>query len=271
MIRFFSSLGLTFVLLLSIVLLLWLGTVFTLFPDLKQGIELMNDTLIQNWFMTAWKINWILPVWLLSLCLLSGLLFCNTLVCSLVLQLVTALKVKTLRRWSFFMIHIFFLMVLFCHGIALVAGEKKTNIIMFPGDIYQAGKLSVTLNSITFNGDGEFLRLGPKKSREMMTRKMFDRRANFADLVLVEDDKPTIRGPIKMLEPMGSGNLRVTLTKFILQDNGEGERIGVNLTITRNGFTTFFFVMYGFMIISLACFVAITWNPHVRTGRVTPG
>ncbi|MDY0220625.1 MAG: hypothetical protein RBR67_05780, partial [Desulfobacterium sp.] len=103
MIRFFSSLGLTFVLLLSIVLLLFLGTVFTLFPDLKQGIELMNDTLIENWFMTAWKINWILPVWLLSLCLLSGLLFCNTLVCSLVLQLVTALKVKTLRRWSFFM------------------------------------------------------------------------------------------------------------------------------------------------------------------------
>ncbi|MDY0223747.1 MAG: hypothetical protein RBR67_21695, partial [Desulfobacterium sp.] len=188
-----------------------------------------------------------------------------------VLQLVTALKVKTLRRWSFFMIHVFFLMVLFCHGITLVAGEKKTNVTMFPGDLYQAGTLSVTLNSITFSGDGEFLKLEPKKSREMMTRKMFDRRANFADLVLVEDDKPTIRGPIKMLEPIRSGNLRVTLTKFIIQDHGDGQRIGVNLTITRNGFTTFFFAMYAFMIVSLVCFIVITWNPQVRTARITPG
>lgn len=267
MIRFFSSIRLTFVLLLSIVLLMWLGTVFALFPGLKQSMELMNDSLIHNWFLAAWKTNWIWPVWLLFICLLSGLLFCNTIVCSLALQLVTALKVKTLRRWSFFLIHIFFLMVLFCHGITLITGEKKTDVTMFPGDLHQAGKLSITLNSITFKGDGEFLKLEPKKSRELMTRKMFDRKANFADLVFVEDDKSPIPGRIKMLEPLISGNLRITLTKFILQDDRDGEKIGVNLSITRNGFITFFFAMYAFMIISLACFIVITWNPQARTAR----
>lgn len=267
MIRFFSSIRLTFILLLLIVLLMWLGTVFALFPSLKQSMELMNDSLIHNWFLTAWKTNWIWPIWLLSICLLSGLLFCNTLVCGLALQLVTALKVKTLRRWSFFLIHIFFLMVLFCHGIALVAGEKKTDVTMFPGDFYQAGNLSVTLASITFKGDGEFLKLEPKKSRELMTRKMFDRKANFADLVLIEGDKSPTSGRIKMLEPLSLGNLRITLTKFISQDDRDGEKIGVNLTITRNIFTTFFFAMYAFMIVSLVCFIVITWNPQVRTAR----
>ncbi len=267
MVRFFSSPRLTFVLLLSLVLLLGLGTVFSLFPDLMDGIRLMNDSLIQTWFFGALHTHWLLPVWFLTICVCSGLLFLNTLVCSVTKQLVTALRVATPRRWSFFMIHIFFLMVLFCHGITLVTGEKTSNIKLFPGDAYTSDTLSVRLTSLTFTDNGDFLKLGPKKSRELMTRDLFHRTANFADLVVVEQDQPPVTGRIMMLDPFCSGNLRITLTRFIPGKEDHRGEIGVNLTITRNGFIPFFFAMYAFMIISLACFIAITWNPQARAGQ----
>lgn len=267
MVRFFSSPRLTFVLLLSLVLLLGLGTVFSLFPDLMNGIRLMNDSLIQTWFFGALRTHWLLPAWFLAICLCSALLFLNTLVCSVTKQLVTAIKVATPRRWSFFMIHIFFLMVLFCHGITLVSGEKTSNIKLFAGDRYESDTLSIRLNSVTFTDNGDFLKLGPRKSREMMTRKRFHRTANFADLLVVEKDRPPVSGRIMMLDPFCSGNLRVTLTRFIPGKADKRGEIGVNLTITRNGFIPFFFAMYAFMIVSLVCFIAITWKPQARADQ----
>ena len=262
MIKIFSSIRLTFVLLLSLILLLGLGTVFALFPNLNDAIKLMNDSLIQTWFMAAWQDNWLLPVWFLMICLCSALLFLNTFVCSITKQLVTALKVSTLRRWSFFMIHIFFLMVLFCHGITLVVGKKATSITLFPQDVYQSGSLSVKLNSLTFKDNADFLKLGPKKSRELMTRKLFHRTANFAELVVVDGKKLPVSDRIMMLSPIKSGKLRITLTRFIPGKGNHKGEIGVNLTITKNAFTQFFFIIYALMIISLVCFIAITWNPQ---------
>ncbi|ACN14459.1 hypothetical protein HRM2_13480 [Desulforapulum autotrophicum HRM2] len=264
MVRFFSSPKLTFILLLSLVLLLGLGTVFSLFPDLLDGIRLMNESLIQVWFFEALRTHWLLPIWFLVICVCSGLLFLNTLVCSVSKQLVTALKVSTPRRWAFFMIHIFFLMVLFCHGITLVSGEKVSNVQLFAGDSYESDTLTIRLNSLTFTDNSDFLKLGPKKSREVMTRKLFHRTANFADLLVVEKDRPPVSGRIMMLSPLCSGNLRVTLTRFVPGKEENRGEIGVNLTITRNGFIPFFFAMYAFMIISLVCFIAVTWNPQAK-------
>ncbi len=267
MVRFFSSPRLTFVLLLSLVGLLGLGTVFSLFPDLMDGIRLMNDSLIQTWLLGVLGTHWLLPIWFLAICICSGLLFLNTLVCSVTKQLITALKVATLRRWSFFMIHLFFLMVLFCHGITLVSGEKTSNVQLFTGDLYASDSLTIRLSALTFTDNGDFLKLGPKKSREVMTRDLFHRTSNFADLLIVERDQPPVTGRVMMLDPFCSGSLRITLTRFIPGKEDHRGEIGVNLTITRNRFTTFFFAMYASMIISLVCFIAITWNPQARADQ----
>ncbi len=267
MIRFFSSLRLTFVLLVMLVILLWMGTVFSLFPDLKDGIELMNDVLIYQWFFTAWQTGWILPSWFLAICIVAGLLFVNTLVCSVTKQLVTALKVATLRRWSFFMVHIFFLVVLFCHGISLITGHKTSNIELFEGDTHQIGTLTVQVQGITFSDDSEFLKLGPRKSRELMTRDKFHRTANFAELRVTDGDTPLVSGRVMMLSPLKQGMSRFTLTKFIYgRGDHEGE-IGINLNVTQNAFTQLFFIIYALMIFSLVCFIAITWTPQGRKER----
>ncbi|MCP4119173.1 MAG: hypothetical protein GY737_27965 [Desulfobacteraceae bacterium] len=268
MIRFFSSIRLTFILLVMLVFLLWMGTVFSLFPDLKDGIQLMNDVLIYQWFFSAWHDGWILPVWFLAICVVAGLLFVNTLVCSVTKQLVTALKVATLRRWSFFMVHIFFLVVLFCHGISLVAGHKTSNIELFEGDVHQIGSLTVQVQGITFSDDSEFLKLGPRKSRELMTRDKFHRTANFAELRVTEGDKPAVSGRVMMLSPLKWGITRCTLTKFIYGRGSHEGEIGISLNVTRNAFTQLFFVIYALMIFSLVCFIVITWTPQGRKGVI---
>ncbi len=268
MIRFFSSIRLTFVLLVMLVVLLWMGTVFSLFPGLADGIKSMNDALIYHWFLTAWQTNWILPVWFICVCLVAGLLFVNTLVCSVTKQLVMALKVATPRRWSFFMIHLFFLIVLFCHGISLVTGHKTCNIELFEGGVHRIGALTIEVPELTFSDDSEFLKLGPRKSRELMTRDKFHRRANFAELRVTDGDEPTVSGRVMMLSPLKCGNTRFTLTRFIFGRGDHQGEIGINLTVTRNAFTQLFFIIYALMIFSLVCFIVITWTPQARKGVI---
>ena len=271
MIRFFSSIRLTFVLLMSLIVLLWFGTVLSLFPDLKDGIKLMNESLIHHWFMTAWHINWILPMWFLLVVFVAGLLLVNTLVCSITKQLTTALKIATLRRWSFFMVHLFFLIVLFCHGISLVVGHKTNNIKLFKGDVHKIGTLTVEVASVTFSDDAEYLKLGPKKSREFMTREKFHRKANFAEIRIMDQGKSPVSGRVLMLSPLKYDTFRVTLTRFVYGKGDHQGEIGVNLTVTQNAFTQLFFIVYALMILALVCFIVITWTPRekivVRTDK----
>jgi hypothetical protein len=59
-------------------------------------------------------------------------------------------------------------------------------------------------------------------------------------------------------------SIRVTVTKFIAKRQNGQQTVGVNLSVTRNIFTPFFFTVYALMIITLACFVAITWKPKAQ-------
>jgi len=264
MIQILSSLRLTFVLLLSLAGLLGLGVVFSMFPDLKDGIKLMNESLIHHWFITIWPVSRILPIWFLFVVIISGLLFVNIFVCTITKQLTTALKVATPRRWSFFMMHFFFIVVLFCHGISLVTGHRVNDIQLYEGDIYRTDDLTIEVREITFRDNPDFLKLGPKKSRKLMTRKRFHRKDNFADIRVTQGDNVPVSGRIMMLSPVKSSAVRVTLTKFI---HGKGEHqgeIGLSLTVTGNRFTRLFFTVYALMIVSLVCFIVITWAPQMK-------
>lgn len=261
MIRFFSSIRLTFVLLVSMLILLWVGTILSLSREYGDAINLMNESLIYQWFFTAWEKERVLPIWFLLIFFTAGLLFFNTLVCSVTKQLATAIKAATLRQWAFFMIHLFFLMVLLCHGIFLVVGDKRKNIELFQGDLHKIGTLTLEVSAVTFIDNPDFLKLDPRKSRELMTREKFHRRANFAEITISDGDKPKVSGRVMMLSALKYGSMRVTLTKFVHgRDLHKGE-IGINLTVTRNAFTEFFFLIYALMIISLVCFIVITWRP----------
>lgn len=105
MFRTLSSIKLTFVLLSILTLLMGIGVVFTLVDGYKQTIAVMSEVLVYDFFKAHWKDNILLLTWVLSICATSVLLIINTVFCSFTHQLKMALKRATLRKWSFFIIH----------------------------------------------------------------------------------------------------------------------------------------------------------------------
>jgi hypothetical protein len=104
-----------------------------------------------------------------------------------------------------------------------------------------------------------------------MTRKNFHRNQKFAEISLFRDNRQLDLQKVFFLNPMKYNFLRITVTEFISKEINGRKTTGVNLVITRGFFTGFFFTVYALMIISMACFIAITWKPGTQdTHNDTP-
>ncbi|MDA3898096.1 MAG: hypothetical protein PF482_18330 [Desulfobacteraceae bacterium] len=272
MIRTLASLRLTFISLTLLLTLMGVGIFLTLFPEYKNAVKAMNQTIIYQWFTTSWRVKPVLTAWFLMVCLSGALLFINTVFCSMTTQLSAALKIAKLRQWSFFIIHFMFLMVLTCHGITLISGHKQDNIRLFPGETHVFGdNYRIDILDVKFSDNPEFLTMDKKKQRQMMTRKNFHRKQNFAEISLFRDNRQLDLQKVFFLNPMKYNFLRITVTEFISKEINGRKTTGVNLVITRGFFTGFFFTVYALMIISMACFIAITWKPGTQdTHNDTP-
>lgn len=267
MIRTLSSIKLTFVLLFILTIFMGIGIFLARLDGYKQAIVLMGDVLIYDFFKAHWKDNIVLLIWVLSICAASVLLMINTVFCSFTHQLKVALKSATLRKWSFFVIHITFLIVLSCHGISMISGSKNTDVKLFEGDSYVfLDNIKIKVLNVNFSDDREMLKLSPQKSRDLMTRKAFHRKKNYAKLSVSEKGKEVCQGKVFMLNPLKYKSIQITAIRFLHKNINGAESIGINLTIIKNGFTGFFFIIYGVMITTLVCFIVITWKPQKRIG-----
>ncbi len=263
MIQKIASIKLTFFSLVLMVMLMGMGVVLSLFPAYTDAIEQMNQTIVYHWILSAWHENPLLTIWVLLVTVSSAVLFINTACCSMTLQLRTALKTASIQRWAFFVIHFLFLMVLACHGITMVTGHKQDNIQLYPGQSHRFGdNYRIDMVDVTFADDPKFLTMNRKKSRHLMTRENIHPKLNFADINLFKNDCKLDSQRVFMLQPMRYRSLRITVTKFVAKPQKGLQTAGVNLSVTRNIFTSFFFTVYALMIITLACFVAITWKPR---------
>jgi len=261
MLRTLSSIRMTFVLLTTLILLLGMGIILVMFEDYKQAIRLMSEIVVLDFFKAKWQDHILLTVWVLTICAASALLFLNTLLCSITRQLKAALQSATLRRWSFFIIHITFLFVLVCHGLAMVSGNKESSVKLLEGDSYVfINDLEIKVAKVQFSDNLQLVKLGPKKGRKLMTRQAFHREKNYAMITIHKDGKKIMGKKIFMLNPLKYSFIRVTLTHFFYKEKGKTNPVGVNLTITRNIFTQFFLSVYTIMIITLIVFIAITWK-----------
>jgi hypothetical protein len=82
MIRTLASLRLTFISLTLLLTLMGVGIFLTLFPEYKNAVKAMNQTIIYQWFTTSWRVKPVLTAWFLMVCLSGALLFINTVFCS---------------------------------------------------------------------------------------------------------------------------------------------------------------------------------------------
>ncbi len=265
MIQKIGSIKLTFFVLILLVVLMGMGIALSLFPAYTDAIEKMNQTIVYHWIVNTWHVNPVLTAWVLLVTISGAVLFINTACCSMTRQLRTALKTASVRRWSFFIIHFLFLMVLACHGITMVTGHKQDNIRLFPGQSHLFGdNYRIDMVDVTFADNLKFLTMKRKESRHLMTRKNIHPKLNYADIALFQNNRRLNSQRVFMLHPMRYRSIRITVTRFIVKRQNGQQTIGANLSVTCNIFTQFFFTVYALMIIILACFVAITWKPKIQ-------
>ena len=284
MIQRLSSIHLTFYSIISLGSLLIMGVILCYFPDHQSAIDGLNSNLIHHWLGKTISSNPVVSIWVIIVCMVSVILFINALLCSATTLLSAALKRPSLKRWSFMLMHVLFLLVLACHGLSLISGHKTENIHLYPGESHELSDgLSLVIQGITFVDDTRLISMKTKKNRHLMTRKTFHPDKNYASVVLIKNQKPVTSQKVMMLTPLVHGSMRITLNRFLFKNFARGDerdgkvtgeknetedgikktkKMGVAFTISQNRFTTVFFVAYGLLISSIICFVLTKHSPR---------
>lgn len=256
MIQRLSSVTLTFYNLVVLVLLM--GTGIFLNISHKAAFTQMNEVSIFNWLSTTWPTAPTLVVWFFLLCLTATILFINALCCSLGRQLSLAKRSGRIKNWLFFILHCLFIMVLICHGLILVVGEKQSRVSLYPGQVHPFGQYEIQVSDVVFTDDKQILTAPKNKQRQLMTRKNVHIHENYANLTLLKNNRILASKKVMMLSPLRYKSVQITLIEFVIHQ--ADNQLGVVLTLTHNFLSRFFFLVYGVMILAMAGFTAMTWK-----------
>lgn len=254
--HFLSSLRLTFYNLLA--LILWMGAGVVLSRSHEAAFDRMNEMPILDWMGNTMSHSPLPVAWLLVLCMIASILLVNALCCTFSRQLALARKLKKGKPWLFFILHCLFILVLACHGLILVAGDKQGRIYLSPGMSYVFGPYRILAEEVVIGDDPKLLSAPGKTQRSRMTRDNIGLHNNYVRLGLFRNGLAVADKPVYMLSPMRYKTLQVTLVEFS-QNPGQLSP-GVILTITDSPLNPVFFLVYGIMILALAGFTMLTWH-----------
>jgi len=275
MIRKLAAIHITYCAIISLVILLMGGVVLSYFPVHQKAIDGLNTSLVHQWLFHNISSNPLVTAWVILICLASGILFINTLVCSMTTLVSAAIKHRSINRWSFLCMHLLFLVVLVCHGLALISGHKTQEIKLYPGDSHGLiNGFSLKVDEINFVDDTRLISMKMKKNRNLMTRKTFHADQNTASVTLLKDQTPVKSQKVMMLNPLVHDAMRITLTRFLLKKNTgnkeinentsnkneqgvEKEKIGAVFILSSNNFTALFFIAYGLLILTIIIYILI--------------
>ena len=275
MIQRLSSVSLTFYSLVILVLLMGTGVFLNL--SHSHAFTRMNEIPILTWITTTWPTAPALVIWFLVLCLTAGMLFINALCCSLDRQLALARRSGRTKNWLFFILHCLFILVLICHGLILLVGEKQGGIRLFPGQAHSFGPYELIVSDVVFTDDKNILTAPKNEQRQLMTRKNIHIHENYAFLTLQKNKQILASKKVMMLSPLRYKSFQITLIEFVIpesdtprSDNHPSDNpLGVVLTLTHNFLSRFFFMVYGVMILALTGFTAMTWKrPDTQKGEI---
>ena len=277
MIRKIASIHITFSAIITLGILLMGGVVLSYFPTHQKALDGLNTTHIHHWLMQFISSNSLATIWTVLLCLASGVLFVNALTCSVTTLLPAALRLGSIKQWSFLCMHLLFLLVLTCHGLALISGHKTTEIELYPGESRELfNGFSLVVEGTKFVDDTRLISMKMKQSRPLMTRKTFHADQNSARVILLKNQEQVASQRVMLLKPLVHDDMRITLTRFLLKGNpgknknnksvdtadGKGlakeEKIGAAFTVTSNHFTSFFFTAYGLLILTIISYILTT-------------
>lgn len=270
MIRRLSSIRLTFWSLVVMILWLSAGTYLAMNEPTRSAFKELKEVLVLDWIFDGSVNAPVVTAWLFGICLVSLVLLINLLCCSLTRLWRRFLISQSPGSRSLLLIHLLFALVMFCHGISMVAGFKYGNIELYPGDTFAFNDdWQVKLSGVTFVDDPAMAKIGFKKSRGVMTRERFHRHANFAEVQLFQKGNVVAQGDVKILKPLICDGIRLTLTRFTLSEKEDGNQVGVILVVAESHVNALFFVLYGLLILSLAVFLVKTWRLPIVVDKKT--
>ncbi|MBW2605240.1 MAG: hypothetical protein JRE28_13155 [Deltaproteobacteria bacterium] len=261
MLQKISSIKTTFFCLGSLIGSLLIGVALTFDKHHAIALKSLSRQLPLTWLFNESGTDVVITVWFVAVCLIAGLFFIHLVCCILTRFYRLFQNGFSLRRWLFFLMHIMFVLVMFCHGLSMIMGYKHSDIKMLAGQATRFDKdYILSLSEIKFVDDSAILKASYENQRAMMTRDNIHRDKNYAYFDLSNDNRTLSSGRIYMLAPYRFGSIQITLTDFFIAENRLDNPIGVKLVITKNPITPFFFGTYAVMIISLVGFVIITWH-----------
>ncbi len=255
-----SSLKFTLWTLAVLVAWLGLGVVLAQVPTLAPGFKLMNQILLLTWLLgPAWQVP-LVPLWFLVLCLGVGVMLLNLAACTLTRLLPRLRSSNRAAGWLLTLAHLVMLVVLLGHMAEMGIGHKQEDVRLLPGQRYQmADGRNLTLDSVSFVADPAILNQPYRQARWINTRQAFDRQANWAQ-VAVSGQAEAARAQLRIMEPLLSQGVRITLTDFFSQQ-AEGEtRIGVALTVGANPLTYVFMGAYAVWVAVYMALALLTWR-----------
>ncbi|MFO7750727.1 MAG: hypothetical protein R6V54_11615 [Desulfobacteraceae bacterium] len=153
----------------------------------------------------------------------------------------------------------------------MVTGHKTTSIVLYKGDeLLFNEQHRIAVKAVNFSDDPELLQMTPRTSRKMMTRDRFHINENHALISIGEKNRKTVTKRAAMLHPISYKRVRVTITGFTARKPSNNPEAGVDVTISEEIFTQFFFAVYALMIVTMAGFTAVTWNNGQKEKKHEP-
>jgi hypothetical protein len=258
-IRFLSSMRFAFWSIVVLIAWFLLGAILYKTDAFAGTFHSMNDQMILDWLMQYARADEFVLIWFIGLCICALAVSLSFAFCSATTLLKNVLKLKNkLSSSLLFVMHFMFILIVLFHALSMVVGFKygyrkafSGETIVFPGDY------RLLVDSVYFVNDPAVLKDKKSYSKIRMTKENFSIGENSIDVSLYKGDKLIGHGQSYFLKPMVVNDIRITIEKFFLAENGRASEVGVVLCLSRNPLLWPFFIVYGLSVLLLAVYAFI--------------
>ena len=245
-------------LILTLSLLLFIGTSMFRAPDMAAAFKSMNTTLLLPWLIRNSTDNPAIAIWIGLVVLTGILLFINTACCTwytFVKRLRRRLPVPQLLIIT---IHVLVLVMLIGHGLNFAWGDKYPPFVLTEGQEQSFGDgYLLEAEKITLIADPEIL-TDKNKIFYRLTPEEFDTRANGVMLALYRNGQLLIRKEAHYMAPLEYESIKCLVTRFVI--NTQSRTPGVKILVIRNPSAEPMFIAYILMVLSTLGYTVLTWK-----------
>lgn len=243
-----SSLTLTLYALGAVLLCLAVGMALAQLKPFSAAMPAMDHGLILDWLLSAFSgepAAALLGGWFLALCASVGLLVLNLCACTLTRLLPRLRNGARVHSWLLLLAHALMVLILLGHLSQMALGFKQENIKLLTGQSRElSGGILLTVEAVDFVDDPALLNLTYLQARKAHVASAFHRQRNMARISLTRNGEPVLAGELRILDPLLSGGLRITLSDFYRDDSGVKPQVGAVITAIHNPMANLFFAAY---------------------------